>query len=157
VFQLFDIQAREGQARGGGFDGEGVFYVGREAAGSVRGRDALLAAEPFDLCVIDEAHEVFAGIYKRFDKFGVYNDDAPQARTAGRLQARRELVDAIGTRYRTAARCDKRQIFDEFAAVTGYHRRHAIRNYVRYRSPQLRGPSMPSRVSRGSTNRSTAS
>lgn len=72
LFQLFDITAREGQPRIGGFDGEGVFVIGREAAGSEKGRDALLAAEPFDLCVIDEAHEVFAGIYKRFDKFGQY-------------------------------------------------------------------------------------
>ncbi len=86
LFQLFDIQVREGQARPGGFDGDGVFLVGRETAGSERGRDALLAAEPFDLCVIDEAHEIFAGVYKRFDKFGAYVDDALQARTAGRVR-----------------------------------------------------------------------
>jgi hypothetical protein len=43
------------------------------------------------------------------------------------VQARRELVDAIGTRYRGAARCDKLRILDEFVAVTGYHRKHAIR------------------------------
>jgi hypothetical protein len=86
LFQLFDIQAREGQARPGGFDGEGVFLVGRESAGSEKGRDALLATDPFDLCVIDEAHEIFAGIYKRFDKFGQYNDEAPHARTAGRVR-----------------------------------------------------------------------
>ncbi len=86
LFQLFDIQAREGQPRLGGFDGQGVFLVGREAAGSENGRDALLAAEPFDLCVIDEAHEIFAGIYKRFDKFGQYNNEAPHARTAGRVR-----------------------------------------------------------------------
>lgn len=86
LFQLFDIESREAEPRVGGFDGEGVFLVGRESAGSEKGRDALLASEPFDLCVIDEAHEVFAGIYKRFDKFGQYNDDAPQARTAGRVR-----------------------------------------------------------------------
>jgi Helicase conserved C-terminal domain/SNF2-related domain len=86
LFQLFDIQAREGQPRPGGFDGEGVFLVGREAAGSEHGRDALLAAEPFDLCVIDEAHEIFAGIYKRFDSAGQYDDEASRARTAGRVR-----------------------------------------------------------------------
>ncbi|MEI8254383.1 MAG: SNF2-related protein, partial [Deltaproteobacteria bacterium] len=86
LFQLFGIDAREGQPRAGGFDGEGVFLIGREAAGSEKGRDALLASEPFDLCVIDEAHEVFAGIYKRFDKLGQYDDEAPQARTAGRVR-----------------------------------------------------------------------
>ncbi len=85
LFQLFDIQAREGEPRVGGFDGEGVFLLGREAAGSEKGRDALLSSEVFDLCVIDEAHEVFAGLYRRFDKFGEYEDEAPHARTAGRV------------------------------------------------------------------------
>ncbi|WP_437713006.1 SNF2-related protein [Sorangium sp. So ce448] len=86
LFELFDIEAREAQPRAGSFDGSGVFLIGREAAGSERGRDVLLAAEPFDLCVIDEAHEVFAGIYKRFDKSGQYRDDAPLAQTAGRVR-----------------------------------------------------------------------
>jgi adenine-specific DNA-methyltransferase len=86
LFQLFDIEAREATPDLGAFDGDGVFLIGREAAGSQRGRDALLAAEPFDLWVIDEAHEVFAGIYKRFDQFGGYKEDAPNARTAGRVR-----------------------------------------------------------------------
>jgi len=86
LFQLFDIDAREGDARPGGFDGEGVILIGREAAGSEKGRDALLAAAPFDLCIIDEAHEVFAGIYKRFDKFGEYDADSQEAQTAGRVR-----------------------------------------------------------------------
>jgi hypothetical protein len=94
LFQLFDIDAREGQPRLGGFDGDGVFLIGREAAGSEKGRDALLASEPFDLCVIDEAHEVFAGIYKRFDKLGQYDDESPHARTAGRV---REVLLAART------------------------------------------------------------
>jgi adenine-specific DNA-methyltransferase len=86
LFQLFDLEAREGEARVGGFDGDGIFLIGREAAGSERGQAALLAAEPFDLCVIDEAHEVFAGIYKRFDAAGDYEPDSPQARIAGRVR-----------------------------------------------------------------------
>ena len=86
LFQLFDIEGREAQARPGGFDGEGVFIVNREAAGGPKGHAALLAAAPFDLCVIDEAHEVFAGIYKRYDKDGLYDAAAPEARTAGRLR-----------------------------------------------------------------------
>ena len=85
LFQLFDIQAREGLPRASGFEGDGVFLMGREAAGSEKGRDALLTSEPFDLCVIDEAHEVFAGLYRRFDKLGDYKDDVPLARTAGRV------------------------------------------------------------------------
>jgi len=85
LFQLFDIQSREGLPRVGGFEGDGVFLMGREAAGSEKGRDALLSSEVFDLCVIDEAHEVFAGLYRRFDKLGDYKDDVPLARTAGRV------------------------------------------------------------------------
>lgn len=42
------------RATQGGFDGDGVFLIGREAAGSERGAAALLDARPFDLCVIDE-------------------------------------------------------------------------------------------------------
>jgi len=94
LFQLFGIAAREGEPRVGGFDGDGVFLIGREAAGSEKGRDALLGSDRFDLCVIDEAHEVFAGIYKRFDKYGQYDEDAPHARTAGRV---REVLLAAQT------------------------------------------------------------
>ena len=94
LFQLFDLVTREGENRPGGFDGDGVFLIGREQAGSERGSDALYAAEPFDLCVIDEAHEVFAGVYKRFNQYGDYLDDSPHARTAGRV---RELLQTRHT------------------------------------------------------------
>jgi hypothetical protein len=86
LFQLFDLEAHEGAARPGGFDGHGVFLIGREAAGSEKGELALMSAEPFDLCVVDEAHEVFAGIYKRFNTYGEYEEDSPHARTAGRVR-----------------------------------------------------------------------
>jgi hypothetical protein len=86
LFTLFGLEAVEGTAQPGGFEGDGIFVIGREAAGSETGHDALMASGPFDLCIIDEAHEVFAGIYKRFDKFGGYEDDAPAARTAGRVR-----------------------------------------------------------------------
>src|SRR5947207_2579914 len=68
LFDTFGIDAREGQARPGGFDGNGVFLIGREAAGSERGREAIISSGPFDLIVIDEAHELFSGLYRRFDK-----------------------------------------------------------------------------------------
>ncbi len=83
---LFGLDAHEGQARPGGFEGDGVFLINREAAGSEKGRDALLASAAFDLCVIDEAHELFAGLYKRFDAAGDYDDEAEVARTAGRVR-----------------------------------------------------------------------
>ncbi len=86
LFQLFDLHAREGSAKPGGFDGDGVFLINREAAGSENGARVLSAAAPFDLCVIDEAHEVFAGIYKRFTQAGDYNPNSEHARTAGRVR-----------------------------------------------------------------------
>ena len=43
------------------------------------------------------------------------------------MAARRELVLAIGQRYKTASVTKKRRTLDELTAVTGYHRKHAIR------------------------------
>lgn len=43
------------------------------------------------------------------------------------MATRSELTAAIVERYRAACRDDKRRILDEFVAVTGYHRKHAIR------------------------------
>jgi hypothetical protein len=40
---------------------------------------------------------------------------------------RRELIQAVTQRYRAASIDEKRRILDEFVAVTGYHRKHAIR------------------------------
>lgn len=87
LYRLFGIQAVEGRIEPGGFNGPGVFLVGREIAGSERGAAILRASEPFDLCVIDEAHEVFANIYRRFDKDGNYNPDSTEARTADRVRS----------------------------------------------------------------------
>jgi hypothetical protein len=41
--------------------------------------------------------------------------------------ARREVVESVRARYRSVGEDDKRRILDEFVAVTGYHRKHAIR------------------------------
>ena len=43
------------------------------------------------------------------------------------MATRRELTEAIGDRYRKGSRAEKRAILTEFVAVTGYHRKHAIR------------------------------
>src|SRR5258705_11996934 len=45
LFQLFDIEAREALPKPGGFDGEGVFLINREAAGGPKGHAGLLAAK----------------------------------------------------------------------------------------------------------------
>ena len=43
------------------------------------------------------------------------------------MSTRKELVGALRARYRSAAFADRIKILDEFVALTGYHRRHAIR------------------------------
>ena len=43
------------------------------------------------------------------------------------MSTRGELLDAIGGRYRAADRRQRSRIPDEFVAVAGYHRKHAIR------------------------------
>ena len=42
-------------------------------------------------------------------------------------ETRCELVKAIQDRYESASLLDKQRILDEFVALTGYHRKHAIR------------------------------
>jgi hypothetical protein len=43
------------------------------------------------------------------------------------MSTREELVAAITARYRSGNRPERSRILDEFVAVTGYHRKHAIR------------------------------
>ena len=43
------------------------------------------------------------------------------------MTTRKELVEALRFRYRSAAFTDRIKILDEFVALTGYHRKHAIR------------------------------
>ena len=43
------------------------------------------------------------------------------------METRQELVTAIQERYRAGTKDEKLRILDEFVAVTGYHRKHAIR------------------------------
>ena len=42
-------------------------------------------------------------------------------------EARRELVAAAAERYRQSTAVERGRILDEFVALTGYHRKHAIR------------------------------
>jgi len=43
------------------------------------------------------------------------------------MTTRKELVEALRVRYSGAAFGDRIKILDEFVALTGYHRKHAIR------------------------------
>ena len=43
------------------------------------------------------------------------------------MATRKELVQAVATRYRDASTGERTKILEEFLAVTGYHRKHAIR------------------------------
>ena len=94
LYTLFGIEAREGRPEPEAFEGDGVFLVHREFAGGIRGAPLLSSADPFDLAVIDEAHEIFAGIYKRFDKEGHYKADSSEAQIADRV---RSILRPAGT------------------------------------------------------------
>ena len=86
LYTLFGIVAQEAADQQCDVSGSGVFLVGREYAGSVKGSERLAASPPFDLCLIDEAHEIFAGIYKRFDNHGIYDEGSRDAQTAHRVR-----------------------------------------------------------------------
>jgi hypothetical protein len=61
------------------------------------------------------------------------------------LASRRELIQAIAERYRSASRADKEKILDEFVEVTGFHRKHAIRA-LRRKAPEVLSKPARSRV-----------
>ena len=43
------------------------------------------------------------------------------------MGARREVVSAVAERYSSAKRGEKWRILDELCAMTGWHRKHAVR------------------------------
>ena len=83
LINLFGIEARENEAS---FSAPGVYLVGREFAGSERGATPLGAVPPFDLAVIDEAHEIFAGLHKRYGRDGIYDESSDEALMAHRVR-----------------------------------------------------------------------
>src|SRR5947199_1442055 len=84
LLNLFGIEAREYQ---GDFIAPGVYLVGREFAGNEHGAESLGAVPPFDLVIIDEAHEIFAGLHKRYDRDGIYDDTSEDALMAHRVRS----------------------------------------------------------------------
>ena len=83
LLTLFGIQAVEDKES---FFAPGVYLVGREFAGSERGAIPLGTAPPFDLAVIDEAHEIFAGLHKRYERDGSYDESSDEALMAHRVR-----------------------------------------------------------------------
>jgi hypothetical protein len=47
--------------------------------------------------------------------------------TAMSMHTRKELIEAVGFRYRSESRLGKTTILNEFVELTGFHRKHAIR------------------------------
>ena len=62
------------------------------------------------------------------------------------MAARDELVVAITERYGGSLRWEKSRILDEFAALTGYHRKHAMRLLREGRPGRRSGPRLARRV-----------
>src|ERR1700678_229870 len=83
LLNLFGIGAHE---NGASFSAPEVYLVGREFAGSERGATPLGAVPPFDLAVIDEAHEIFAGLHKRYGRDGLYDESSDEALMAHRVR-----------------------------------------------------------------------
>jgi hypothetical protein len=82
--ELFMIETRDGSSEA--LDEVGTFVVSRDWAGNENGATRLKGVEPFDLCIIDEAHEIFAGIHKRYDKDGLYLQGSREAVMAHRVR-----------------------------------------------------------------------
>jgi hypothetical protein len=62
------------------------------------------------------------------------------------MAVRDELVVAIAERYRGSRRWEKVRILDEFVAVTGYHRKHAMRLLREGRADKRSAPRLVRRV-----------
>lgn len=113
--ELFGIEAQEAADASVDVAAPGVFIAGREYAGGERGFARLGSAPPFDLCLIDEAHEVFAGIHRRYGKDGAYDDESPHARTAHRVK---QLIGIAPVLLLTAT--PMQNSLDELWALVGY-------------------------------------
>ena len=59
------------------------------------------------------------------------------------MATRKELIETVGARYRASTVAERSAILDEFVAITGYHRKHAIRLLSKPApEPQKRRPSV---------------
>lgn len=73
----------------------GIYIIGRELASTQKGRSILSAKAPYDLVVIDEAHEMFANIYARFSKnTGDYMADLSKGASRRAAQVK-EMIEGV--------------------------------------------------------------
>ena len=94
LFSLFGIDAREVARDQPDLAGDGVFLATRDFVASERGSPLFRDCERFELCVVDEAHEIFAGIYRRYDRTGAVRTDSTHARMASRFS---QTIQEAGT------------------------------------------------------------
>jgi len=66
---------------------------------------------------------------------------------------KRELLEAIRPRYLRASTTEKTHILNEFVAITGYHRKYAIRLLKHSKKQQRRKKGGRSKVYKGSGQR----
>ena len=59
------------------------------------------------------------------------------------MTARDELVNALARRYAIGSRQEKTRVLDEFVAITGFHRKHAMRLLRSGPSVRIRRPGTP--------------
>jgi hypothetical protein len=52
------------------------------------------------------------------------------------IATRKELIEAVGVRYREAPPSERTRILDELVALAGYHRKHAIRLLAQALEPE---------------------
>jgi len=64
--------------------------------------------------------------------------------------SKREMIEAVRPRYLKANRAGKEQILDEFIAITGYHRKYAIRILKQGPKPTVRKSRVAEKIPRGS-------
>ncbi len=62
------------------------------------------------------------------------------------MEARQELIEALGDRYRRSERVEKKKILDKFVELAGYHRKHAIRVLRRERGIKFSVPGIATRL-----------
>ncbi len=68
------------------FDKDGIYIIGREIASRLE-KNKILSQKDWDLIIVDEAHEMFANIYRRFNnQTGSYNIDSKESQRAANLR-----------------------------------------------------------------------